>query len=312
MQKPRIVYLGTPSHSATVLEGLILSGRFEVVGVVTKPDQPVGRRLVLTPSPVSLIAEKYRIPTHKPLRLNKDYGFIEDLKPDFLLTFAYGQIVSTKVLSLSRLKPLNVHASLLPKYRGAAPIQYALRNGETETGVSLMEMVREMDAGAVYAVKKVSVSLEDNCTSLTAKIAAAGLELVLEYLPTYCEGRLEGVSQDESAVTFCPSIKKEEEHIPLTLEPQAFVDYVRSLSEAPGGYLLYHEEPLKILAATVKKVGPTLTEPGTVTEATGGKLAISVTNGEVYLNKVQKAGKKRLSGSEFLNGERHILGELLK
>ena len=141
MANERIIFLGTPEISAKLLEGLI-KNNFNIVGVVTKEDKIRGRGNKIEPSPVALVADKYHIPVHKPHRLNTDYQFIEDLKPDLLLTFAYGQIIKEDILTLSRYKPLNLHASILPKYRGAAPIQYALKNGDDITGVSLMEMVK--------------------------------------------------------------------------------------------------------------------------------------------------------------------------
>ena len=151
MIEKRIVFLGTPEISTDLLKGMVEQG-FHIVGVVTKEDKVRGRNNKIEESPVAKMARELNIPVHKPHRLNKDFDFIKALEPDLLLTFAYGQLISDEVLALSKEKPLNVHASLLPKYRGAAPIQYALRDGEEKTGVSLMEMVHEMDAGDVYAL----------------------------------------------------------------------------------------------------------------------------------------------------------------
>lgn len=312
MEKPRIVYLGTPEISANALKGLIESNLFDIVGVVTKPDQPVGRKMIMTPSPVALVASEYNILLHKPIKLNKDYEFIEKLKPDLLLTFAYGQIISTKVLALSKYKPLNVHASLLPKYRGAAPIQYAIKDGEKVTGVSLMEMVKEMDAGDVYATVKVDIDNNDNYTSLAQKVSKAGLELLINNLPKYFNNKLVGVKQDESKVTFCPSIKKEEEHLDLNLSPNQFVNYVRALSETPGAYLILDNQPFKIFKARVKEYVDNNVALGTIVNADKKGLIIKVNGGEVYLDEVQKAGKKKIDYKSFVNGEKNILGVILK
>lgn len=138
-----IIFLGTPQMSADLLEEIIKDNKYKVVGVISQPDKPLGRKKILTPSPVSMVALKYNIPLHRPEKLNNDYEFIERLQPDLLLTFAYGQLISTKVLSLSKYQALNLHGSLLPKYRGAAPIQYALKNGDKKTGVCLMAMVKK-------------------------------------------------------------------------------------------------------------------------------------------------------------------------
>lgn len=311
--KKKIIYLGTPELSAKALEGLIQSDLFDIVGVITKPDQPVGRKKIMTPSPVADIATKYNIPLHKPLRLNKDYAFIEEQRPDLLLTFAYGQIISTKVLALSKYPPLNVHASLLPKYRGAAPIQYAIKNGEKETGVSLMEMVREMDAGDVFETVKVVIDTDDNYTSLSEKISQAGLKLLIEALPLFFDNKLERHPQDESFVSFCPSIKQEEERLSLDLEPQTFVDYVRALSDSPGAHVILDGQMLKIYKARVKSYdSQNCADRGTIVQADKQGLAIKLSKGEVYLDVIQKSGKKIMGYKDFLNGEKGLLGKIVE
>lgn len=313
MMKKKIVYLGTPELSAKALEGLIQSELFDIVGVITKPDQPVGRKRIMTPSPVAEVATKYNIPLYKPVRLNKDYAFIEELQPDLLLTFAYGQIISTKVLAISKYPPLNVHASLLPKYRGAAPIQYAIKDGEKETGVSLMEMVKEMDAGDVFEVVKVVIDENDNYTSLQEKISKAGLKLLIESLPLFFENKLERHPQDESLVTFCPSIKQEEERLSLDLEPQAFVNYVKALSETPGAHVILDGQVLKIFKAHVKSLdSQSDVQKGTIIQADKHGLAIKLAKGEVYIDVIQKSGKKVMGYKDFLNGEKGLLGKIVE
>ena len=178
MEKNSIIFLGTPTISAYVLEGLI-KNNFNVVACITKEDKVRGRNNEIKESDVALIAKKYNIPCYKPHKLNLECDFIDQYNPDLLLTFAYGQILSTKVLAKCRYKPLNLHASLLPKYRGAAPIQYALLNGEKETGVSLMEMVKEMDAGDIYASATINIDKDDNYTCLSEKISRCSLDLAI-------------------------------------------------------------------------------------------------------------------------------------
>ena len=177
-----IIFLGTPQMSADLLEEIIKDNKYKVVGVISQPDKPLGRKKILTPSPVSMVALKYNIPLHRPEKLNNDYEFIERLQPDLLLTFAYGQLISTKVLSLSKYQALNLHGSLLPKYRGAAPIQYALKNGDKKTGVCLMAMVKKMDAGAVYGKVEISIDEEDNYTFKISKENGRNLVSTRSYL----------------------------------------------------------------------------------------------------------------------------------
>jgi len=310
MDKKRIVFLGTPGMSAFVLQGLVNAG-FNIVGVITREDKPQGRKMEMKASKVGEMADNLHIPCFKPHRLNKEYSFLDDLKPDLLLTFAYGQIISETVLSYSKYKPLNLHGSILPKYRGAAPIQYALKNGETESGVSLMEMVKAMDAGDVYAVEKFDISKIDNYTSLCEKMQRAALDVAIKNLPLYFENKLVGEKQDESQVTFCPSIKKEEEHIPLSLSPEEFVNYVRALALTPGGYLIWGEEILKIYAAEVND--STISgEVGTVIKAAKKDIIIQVTGGTVNLKLLQKPGKKMMGSQDFNNGTHGFEGTLLK
>lgn len=310
MDNNRIVFLGTPSMSAFVLKGLVEAG-FNIVGVITREDKPQGRKMEMKASKVGEMAESLNIPCFKPHKLNKEYSFLDDLKPDLLLTFAYGQIISETVLAYSKFKPLNLHGSILPKYRGAAPIQYALKDGETESGVSLMEMVKAMDAGDVYAVEKFDISKEDNYTTLCEKMQKTALDIAVKNLPLYFANKLVGVKQDESLVTFCPSIKKEEEHIPLTLSPEGFVNYVRSLALTPGGYLMCGEQILKIYAAEVNDSTSTK-EVGTVIKASKKDIVIQVTGGTVKLTLLQKPGKKMMGSQDFNNGTHDFEGTILK
>lgn len=310
MNQPRIIFLGTPEISAHVLGGLIKNG-FQVVGVVTKEDKVRGRNNKIEESPVALKAHEFNIPVHKPHRLNKDFQFILDLKPDLLLTFAYGQLISDEILALGTYKPLNLHASLLPKYRGAAPIQYALRNGDAFTGVSLMEMVHEMDAGDVYAVKELPIDPFDNYTSLANKLSDVALELALEALPKYFNHELPNREQDPQLVTFCPTIKKEEEHLDLSLSPEQFVNQVRSLSFTPGGYLYRDDEIIKIYEARVysDKVEK---ECGTIVLAKKKNIVLQLQSGQVLLTLLQRPGKKMMSASDFNNGVKDFEGAILK
>ena len=302
MANERIIFLGTPEISAILLEGLI-KNKFNIVGVVTKEDKVRARGNKIEPSPVALIADKYQIPVHKPHRLNNDYQFIIDLKPDLLLTFAYGQIIKEDILKLSYYKPLNLHASILPKYRGAAPIQYALRNGDEMTGVSMMEMVKEMDAGDVYALEYVPILSTDNYTSLSLKIASAALHLATEKLPEFFNSVLRATKQDESLVSFSPSIKKEEEHLDLNATPSQFVNQVRSLSYKPGGFLSMNDEILKVYKAEPysDKVEAKI---GTIISARKNKIILQLAKGQVNLSELQRPGKKMLDSSSFNNGNK--------
>ncbi len=300
----KIVFLGTPQISADCLKGLVERG-FNIVGVVTKEDKVRGRNNEIEASPVCKTAMELAIPVHKPHRLNQDFGFIKNLQPDLLLTFAYGQMISDEVLSLSKYRPLNLHASLLPKYRGAAPIQYALRNGDKVTGVSLMQMVHEMDAGDVFAVKELQIDADDNYTSLANKLSRTALDLATEALPLFFEGKLEGKPQDKNKISFCPSIKKEEEILRLDTDPNSFVNQVRSLSETPGGYLFNGNQILKIYKASYFNDEVT-TKVGSLIRPSKKQLALQLTKGQVLLQELQRPGKKKMTAIDFLNGVKNV------
>ena len=245
-----LLFMGTPQISADVFEAMIQDG-YHFVGLVCQPDHPVGRKGIIEKCPTKLIAEKYDIPVFQPIKIRDDYSFMNNLKVDLVITLAYGQIVPQGFLDIPPYGYLNLHGSLLPKLRGASPIQTALINNEKVTGVTLMEMVKAMDAGRMYAKKEVLIEENDNNTSLFNKIKVAAKELVLEALPKYINGELKGEAQDESLVTFCSTIKPEQEKLDLSLSAQEIVGWIRGLSDEPGAYLCLNNNKLKIFSAKV-------------------------------------------------------------
>ena len=306
----RIIFMGTPEISATVLEGLILNG-YNIVAVIAQPDRPVGRKKVLMPVPTKVVAEKYNIPVYQPIKIRKEYEFVNDIKPDLILTLAYGQIVPQGLLDIPTLGCINLHGSLLPKYRGAAPIQYALLNNEKETGMTLMRMVKEMDAGEMYDVEKVEISLEDNSTSLFKKMGEAALRLSLRSLPLFLENKLSGVPQDESLVTFAPSIKPEEEKIDLNKTKEEIFGQIRALSDLPGAYLYLGETKLKIYKSQIisEEING---EVGQIVKADKNGLYLQTKNGIIALLDLQKEGRNRMDYKSFVNGNQNILNSVLK
>lgn len=304
----RIVYMGTPEMSAQVLEALIQEG-FNIVAVIAQEDRPVGRKAILTEVPTKVVAKQHSIPVYQPHKIRLDYEFVKELKPDLILTMAYGQIVPQGLLDIPEMGALNLHGSILPKYRGAAPIQRAIMNGETYTGVTLMEMVDKMDAGKMYGVVSCEITPDDNYTSLSEKIVKCAIEVTKKFLPVYLKGKLLGEEQDESKVTFADKILPETEKLSLDYDAKTFVNYVRGMSEEPGGYLMLNELKFKILKAKVvdqKVDGPV------------GSLLISksvylkLKDAVVELLEVQLAGKKKMDGRSFANGSKHLNGIILK
>ena len=305
----RLVFMGTPEISAYVFEKMIKDG-YRFVGLVAQPDHPVGRKGIIEKVPTKVIAEKYNIPVFQPEKIRLDYSFINELKPDLVITLAYGQIVPEGFLNVPHLGCLNLHGSLLPKYRGASPVQSALINNEEVTGVTLMEMVKAMDAGRMYAKKEIRIAEDDNATSLFDKVKIAASELVLESLPLYIEGKLPGEMQNEEEVTFCSTIKPEQEKLDLSLSAKDIVGWIRGLSDEPGAYAYLNDFKLKIYKA---KIANNLVDHqiGEIVEADKNGLLFQAKDGQIAILELQKEGKKRMDYRSFINGNQNLLGQKL-
>ena len=309
-KQTRILFMGTPEIASYILEGLIQNG-YNIIGVVTQMDKPVGRKGIIEPVPTKKVAIKYNIPVYQPQKIRLDYQFVEEIKPDLIVTCAYGQIVPQGLLDIPRLGSINVHGSLLPKYRGASPIQQSLINNDSVSGVTIMEMIDKMDAGCMYYKKEIPLLEDDNFTSLYDKMKVAGLEALLEMLPDFVEGKIKGEEQNEELVTYCAKISKEEEHLSLEYSLDKFLGYVRGLSYTPGAYLLDDNQVFKILKA--KKYSDKVTdEVGKIIKCDKNGLILQLKDGQVSLLEVQKVGKNRMDYKSFVNGNQQFLGKVLK
>jgi len=303
----KIVFMGTPEISASVLTGIIESG-YNVVGVIAQPDRPVGRKKILEPVPTKIVAQKYNIPVFQPEKIRNDFEFLNTLKPDLIVTLAYGQIVPQTVLDIPLLGCVNLHGSLLPKYRGAAPIQYALMNDDKETGMTLMKMVKAMDAGEMYDVEKVQINPDDNATSLFEKMGEAALALILRNLPIIFDGKLVGQEQDETLVSFCPTIKSEEEKIVLTDSVSKAHGLIRALSDKPGAYLFFNGQKIKMFKSKI--INETYEGVlGQIVKADKTGLFIKFNDGLLSILELQKEGRNRMDYKSFINGNPNLLGQ---
>lgn len=304
----RIVYLGTPRFSSQVLEAMIQDG-FNIVAVIAQEDKPVGRKKELEPVPTKQVALAHNIPVFQPHRIRKEYEFVKDLKPDLILSMAYGQIIPHELIVLPKYGCLNLHASLLPSYRGAAPIQRAIMNGDQQTGVTLMEMVDEMDAGKMYAHETCPITDEDTMTSMQQKIVDCSIKLVRDHLFAYLQGELEGEPQNEDEVTFANKILPEDEHVSINLCVNEFIRYVHALSEMPGAYVDLEGKKLKLYhvqhySDDVKyDLGQLIIKKGTF---------IQLNNGIVQVNELQLEGKKKTDGVSFANGNGKLDKKILQ
>lgn len=310
MKDYRIVYMGTPSVSAFVLEGLIQAG-FNIVLAVTKEDKAVGRKGILTPSDVKVMALKYGIDVFTPKRIRDEYEYIRQYNPDLILTFSYGQIIPSELIDMPKYKAINLHGSLLPKLRGASPVQTCLIEGHKKTGVTLMEMTKEMDAGKMYDKEEIVIDEEDNNTSLFEKMKYAALHLALRSVPAYLKGELKGEEQDLNLVTFAHLIKPEKEKLDLSLSKEELRNYIRGLSDHPGAYFYLDDKKLKVYKARI--ISDEITgEVGDIVEASKRGFIIQTINGLLSLDDIQLEGKKRMDYKSFINGFKDLVNYKIK
>ncbi|RVU71650.1 MULTISPECIES: methionyl-tRNA formyltransferase [Lactobacillus] len=298
-----IIFMGTPDFSVPVLEGLLDHG-YEIKAVVTQPDKKVGRKQKITKTPAKVAAEKHNLKVLQPVKLSGSPEMEEliNMHADLIVTAAYGQFLPTKFLNSVKIAAVNVHGSLLPKYRGGAPIQYSLLNGDKKTGVTIMEMVKKMDAGDMYAQKAIEIQPDDTSGSLFEKLSYVGRDLLLETLPKIIDGTVKKVAQDPDQVVFSPNISKEQEKITLEMTAAQANNLVRALNPDPGAYMMVDGKRLKVWKAQVSDETTDLA-PGTVV-ANKGRFAISFANGTVLeLLELQPSGKKRMEVKNFLNGQ---------
>lgn len=303
MTKKRIIFMGTPDIAADVLKALINTNT-EIVLAVTQPDKKTGRKQVLTPSPVKALAQAHDIPVFQPARIREDYQPVIDAKADLIVTCAYGQIVPDEVLGAASCGAVNLHGSLLPVYRGGAPIQRAIWDGLTESGMTLMRMASRMDAGPVLAVKKVVIEPEDNAGTIFAKMGAAAGELITEQLDTLLSGTACFAEQDESMATYAPVIKKEEEKLDLSQPDEKVLNQIRALTPVPGPYVIAHGKKLKILKAHLEPSDPADDAHLHLFVSSHKKhLAIQLARHLLVLEKVQLQGKPAMDTDQFMNGQ---------
>jgi len=262
-----LVYFGSAQFTADIFESLMENKVVNIVGVVTTPDRPLGRKQVITPSPLALAAEKYDLPVYKPERLDEaNLAHIKLLKPDIFLVVAYGQYFDQSWLSSPSLKTLNIHFSLLPKYRGALCISEPLLNGDKETGVTLIEMGEKLDAGPIISQVKVEISQADNCQILTAKLRDASMQLLKYELPIYLDGAVGSYPQDDSQATYTASYKTktrqnayiEWEKIEKALKNDTDLsfkwsvhNFIRSNNPEPGAWTIYQDKEMKIIKTSL-------------------------------------------------------------
>lgn len=302
--------MGTPDFSVPILKQL-LHDEYDVIAVVTQPDRPKGRKKVLSPPPVKVEALKHHLPIYQPEQLKQEYEQIVELKPDLIVTAAYGQMLPTEILEAPRYGCINVHASLLPEYRGGAPIHQAIIDGKNETGITIMYMVEKMDAGDILQQVKVPIEETDHVGTMHDKLSAAGATLLSETIPLLIDGKIQPVKQVEEEVTYAPNITRDQERIDWTKDGEAVYNQIRGLHPWPVAYTHLDKQPFKVWWGEKVPLAET-NEPGTIvhiekdgfTVATGNKTGIKIVD-------CQPSGKKRMTAEQFLQGKKMRIGEKL-
>jgi methionyl-tRNA formyltransferase len=315
----RIVFLGTSAFALPALERLAESD-FEVVGVYTQPDRPAGRGRRDTPSPVKEMALRLALPVFQPPKLSvaESLDTLKSLKPDVFVAAAYGQILRQPVLDIPPLGVLNIHPSLLPKYRGAAPVAAAILNGDSETGVTIMRMVLALDEGPVLNQRRIAVEPTDTTGTLTQRLAEEGADLLMKTLPPYVEGALEPEPQDASLASYVSMVKKEAGLIDWTMPAERIWRQIRAYNPWPmahtylDGTGLQIHEGWPLMADSNQRTGTVLPAPSDV-EGPAGEAGFAVQTGEGLLAvlRVQKEGRRAMTAKDFVRGERDFLGRHL-
>lgn len=296
----KIVFMGTPEFAVPILEALI--EEYQVIGVVTQPDKLVGRKQILTMSPVKECAIKHHIPVFQPIKIRVDYEEIKNLNPDLIITAAYGQLVGMELLDSPKYRSINVHGSLLPKYRGGSPIQTAIKNGEKETGITIQYMEKGMDTGDILAMKAIPIENTDTSETLFAKLSIVGRDLLLETIPNLIDGKIIPIKQNEEDATFAYNIKKEEETLNLNKTAIELYNQIRAFIPSPVANLTLDDELIKIYASRVSTKIHNQT-PGTIIEVAKDYFTIACGNNTALdILKLQPAGKKIMNARDYING----------
>ena len=314
--KNKIIFFGTPVFAAIVLE-MLSKSKFKPAAVVTEPDKPVGRKQILTPPAVKVVAQKYNIPILQPekirnlkLPLGPELGVegeIRNLKPDLMILAAYGQMIPSEILNIPTFGSLNVHPSLLPKYRGASPIQTAILNGDKETGVTIILMDEKVDHGPIITNdKKLITNNKITTEELSKELAEFGAELLIKTLPKWLAGEIRPMPQDDLQATYTRQIKKEDGKIDWQKTAEEIERIVRAYWPWPSAYTKLNEKNIKIIKADILE-SECNERPGTVFLTSDKKIAVACGKNTLILQELQLEGKRPMGAQEFFNGHPEII-----
>ena len=308
----KIVYMGTPDFSVLPLKKLI--DNYNVVGIVTQPDKEVGRKKEIKYSPVKEIALENNIKVFQPINIKKEYKEIIDLKPDIIITCAYGQIIPKELLDYPKYGCINIHASLLPKLRGGAPIHRAIIDGYNTTGVTIMYMDEKMDSGDIIYQEEIKIENDDNAGSLFDKLSVLGSNMIINTLPKIINGTNKRIRQNEKEVTYAYNITRDEEKINFNDSTKNVYNKIRGLYPWPVGYIQLDNKKIKVYSS---QIGDSKIEakPGEIINIYKDSIGVKTKDGEIKITELQFEGKKRILVKDFLNGVQNkndLIGKVFK
>ena len=302
--KEKIVLMGTPNFAKNIFEGIINAG-YNVDWLFLSLIRKLEEKEILTPTPVKELAASMNIEIFQPIRIKQDFTKIKEYQPDLIITCAYGQILPKELLDLPRLGCINIHASLLPKLRGGAPIHHAIIDGYEETGITIMKMVEKMDAGAIYYQKATPISDEDTLDILYDRLSNLGKDLILEFLPKFFKNDYIEVEQNNDEVTFGYNIKREEERINWNQPVRTVFNMIRGLNSTPGAYSKIDGKTVKIFDVRLGN-NTSKSKSGSIISLDNA-IEVQCNDGTLIIDSLQYEGKKRTSSSEFLRGNKKLL-----
>jgi len=312
-KKIKVIFMGTPDFAVPSLENLFKDPSLEIAAVITQPDRPAKRNQALTPPPIKLIAQKFNLSIFQPLSINEIYSELKKIRPDLILVVAYAQLIPEKILNLPAYGAINIHASLLPCYRGAACIQAAILNNDQETGVTLIKMDKKLDQGPIIAQVKIKINADDTGGSLTDKLSRLGADLLTHTLHAYISGQIKLQKQNDSQASYVNKLKKSDGLINWNEPAETIERLIRAMYPWPSAFtLLTGKLNLKILAAEVGDADGIKPEtPGKIF-IYDKNMAVHSGQGFLIIKTIQPAGKNKMTGTEFLRGRPDAVGEILR
>jgi len=309
--RPKIIFMGTPQFAVPTLRTLIHEG-YDILSVVTQPDRPKGRGQKLTPSPVKILAEENNLTTLQPERLDDSFlNLLLALKPDLLVVVAFGQIIPGTVLSSATWGGINIHASLLPQYRGSAPIQWAVINNEKNTGLTTMFMNEGLDTGPILMQQEVDILEGETAGNLHDRLSSLAPGLLIRTLEGLANGTIKKRKQDNSLATYAPKLTKEQGMINWSWPAERLYGLIRGLDPWPGAFTYQNEKMLKLFGCSLAGDGQTVSVPGQIKSLTERGLEVETGQGSILVEEIQAPGKKRLPVKEFLKGSKLSVGSIL-